>query len=200
MNEYNIVLCGVGGQGTILASKIIAQTAVRLNQNCRVGETHGMSQRGGSVISHVRIGDTVYGALTPDAHGDLMIAFEPVESLRYMNYLKKNAYIILNNQPIIPTSVNSGLATYPTYKEIIDHLCEISKNIVDIPATKISEEIGGVLFLNMVVLGTAVKVPGFPYTKEQMMESIKELVKPKFIDINLKAFEAGASAFKIREI
>jgi len=199
MKEYNIVLCGVGGQGTILASKVIAQTAVRLNQKCRVGETHGMSQRGGSVISHVRIGENIYGALTPDAHGDLMIAFEPVESLRYMNYLKKDAYIILNNQPIIPTSVNSGLATYPAYTEIINHLTQISKNIIDLPATKLSEEIGGVLFLNMVVLGTAVKVPGFPYSKEQMMESIKELVKPQFIDTNLRAFEAGVSAYKIKE-
>lgn len=74
MEEYNIVLCGVGGQGTILASKILAQTAVKLGLNCRVGETHGMSQRGGSVISHVRIGSKVYGALTPNAHADLMLA------------------------------------------------------------------------------------------------------------------------------
>ena len=104
MEEYNIVLCGVGGQGTILASKILAQTAVKLGLNCRVGETHGMSQRGGSVISHVRIGSKVYGALTPDAHADLMLAFEPVESLRYINYLKLikeknyNFNLILNNK------------------------------------------------------------------------------------------------------
>ena len=196
MKSYNIVLCGVGGQGTILASKVIAQTAVRLGQNCRVGETHGMSQRGGSVISHVRIGDSVYGALTPDGQGDLMIAFEPVESLRYMNYLKKDAYIILNSQPIIPTSVNAGLATYPPYDEIVKELKVASKNIVDLPATKISESIGGVLFLNMVVLGTATRVPGFPYSEEEIKKSIEELVKPKFIEINLKAFLAGIEAFK----
>jgi indolepyruvate ferredoxin oxidoreductase beta subunit len=196
MKSYNIVLCGVGGQGTILASKVIAQTAVRLGQNCRVGETHGMSQRGGSVISHVRIGEQVYGALTPDAQGDLMIAFEPVESLRYMNYLKSNAYIILNSQPIIPTSVNAGLATYPGYDEIVKELKNVSSHIVSVEATKISEEIGGVLFLNMVVLGTASKVPGFPYSEEELRKSIQELVKPKFIDINIKAFEAGITAFK----
>lgn len=195
MKSYNIVLCGVGGQGTILASKVIAQTAVRLGQNCRVGETHGMSQRGGSVISHVRIGSDVYGALTPDAQGDLMIAFEPVESLRYMNYLKKDAYIILNSQPIIPTSVNAGLATYPAYDKILKELSVASCHIVDVPATKISEEIGGVLFLNMVVLGTATKVPGFPYTEKEIKQSIEELVKPKFIEINLKAYEAGIAAF-----
>jgi indolepyruvate ferredoxin oxidoreductase beta subunit len=196
MKSYNIVLCGVGGQGTILASKVIAQTAVRLGQNCRVGETHGMSQRGGSVISHVRIGSDVYGALTPDAMGDLMIAFEPVESLRYMNYLKKDSYIILNSQPIIPTSVNAGLATYPLYEDILKELQAVSCHIVDVPATKISEGIGGPLFLNMVVLGTATKVPGFPYTEKEIKQSIEELVKPQFIEINLKAYEAGIAAFK----
>jgi indolepyruvate ferredoxin oxidoreductase beta subunit len=196
MNSYNIVLCGVGGQGTILASKVIAQTAIRLGQNCRVGETHGMSQRGGSVISHVRIGTDVYGALTPDAQGDLMIAFEPVESLRYMNYLKTDAYIILNSHAIIPTSVNAGMATYPAYDEILKELKNVSSHIVDVDATKISESIGGILFLNMVVLGSASKVPGFPYTEDQIKKSIEELVKPKFIDINLKAYEAGVAAFK----
>ncbi len=89
MKEFNIVMCGVGGQGTVLASKIIAQTAIRNSINVRVGETHGMSQRGGTVISHVRMGTEVFGALTPEGHGDCMLAFEPVESLRYMNYLKK---------------------------------------------------------------------------------------------------------------
>lgn len=196
MENYNIVLCGVGGQGTILASKIIAQTAVRLGQNCRVGETHGMSQRGGSVISHVRIGESVHGALTPDAHGDLMIAFEPVESLRYMNYLKKDAYIILNSQSIIPTSVNAGLATYPPYGDILKEIQKISCHIIDVKATQIAEEIGGVLFLNMVVLGTATKVPGFPYDEIEMKKSISELVKPNLIEINIKAYEAGIKAFK----
>jgi indolepyruvate ferredoxin oxidoreductase beta subunit len=196
MKSYNVVLCGVGGQGTILASKVIAQTAVRLGQNCRVGETHGMSQRGGSVISHVRIGSEVYGALTPDAQGDLMIAFEPVESLRYMNYLKKDAYIILNSQSIIPTSVNAGLAVYPAYSEILKELAMVSSHIVDVEATKIAESVGGALFLNMVVLGSASKVPGFPYSCEEIKKSIEELVKPKFIEINLKAYEAGIAAFK----
>ena len=196
MNTYNIVLCGVGGQGTILASKIIAQTAVRLNQNCRVGETHGMSQRGGSVISHVRIGSDVHGALTPDAQGDLMIAFEPVESLRYMNYLKQDAYIILNSQSIVPTSVNAGLATYPPYDDILKELKVVSKHIVDLEATRIAETVGGILFLNMVVLGAATKVPGFPYTESEMKKSIEELVKPKFIEINQKAYDAGLAAFK----
>jgi indolepyruvate ferredoxin oxidoreductase, beta subunit len=155
-----------------------------------------MSQRGGSVISHVRIGEDVHGALTPDAQGDLMIAFEPVESLRYMNYLKSDAYIILNNQPIIPTSVNAGMASYPTYDEILKELSKISKNIVDIPASKIAESIGGVVFLNMVLLGTASKVPGFLYPEAEIKKSIEELVKPKFIEINLKAYEAGIAAFK----
>jgi indolepyruvate ferredoxin oxidoreductase beta subunit len=128
--------------------------------------------------------------------GDLMIAFEPVESLRYMNYLKKDAYIILNSQPIIPTSVNAGLASYPPYEDILKELQAVSCHIIDVPATKISEGIGGPLFLNMVVLGTATKVPGFPYTEKEIKQSIEELVKPQYIEINLKAYEAGIAAFK----
>jgi len=191
MEEYNVVICGVGGQGTILASKILAQTAVRLGLNARIGETHGMSQRGGTVISHVRIGSRVYGALTPEAHGDLMLAFEPVESLRYINYLKKGSYIILNSHPIIPTSVNAGLAIYPSFSEILSKLKEITGNIVALNATEIARNSGSIISLNMVIIGAATKVPNFPLPKEELNKTIEELVKPRFLEINKKAFEAG---------
>jgi indolepyruvate ferredoxin oxidoreductase beta subunit len=191
MEEYNVVICGVGGQGTILASKILAQTAVRLGLNARIGETHGMSQRGGTVISHVRMGSRVYGALTPEAHGDLMLAFEPVESLRYINYLKKDSYIILNSHPIIPTSVNAGLAIYPSFSEILSELKEITGNIVALNATEIARNSGSIISLNMVIIGAATKVPNFPLPKEELNKTIEELVKPRFLEINKKAFEAG---------
>jgi len=194
MEEYNIVICGVGGQGTILASKILAQTAVRLGLNCRVGETHGMSQRGGSVISHVRIGNKVYGALTPYAHGDLMLVFEPIESLRYINYLKKDAYVVLNSHPIIPTSVNAGLATYPDFSEILSKLKEVTNNILSLDASRIACLSGSIISLNMVIIGAATKVPIFPLPKEELIKTIEELVKPKFIQINKTAFEAGFAA------
>lgn len=194
MEEYNIVICGVGGQGTILASKILAQTAVRLGLNCRVGETHGMSQRGGSVISHVRIGSKVYGALTPYAHGDLMLAFEPVESLRYIDYLKREAYIVLNSHPLIPTSVNAGLATYPHFSEILSKLKVVTKNILNLDASEIARASGSIISLNMVIIGASTKVPKFPFPEEELIKTIEELIKPKFIQINKTAFEAGFSA------
>ncbi len=199
MEEYNIVLCGVGGQGTILASKILAQTAVKLGLNCRVGETHGMSQRGGSVISHVRIGSKVYGALTPDAHADLMLAFEPVESLRYINYLKKNAYVVLNTHPIIPTSVNAGLATYPSLEEIISKIKAVTENIISIDATSLAQNVGSVISLNMVIIGASTKVPTFPLPEAELIKTIEELVKPKFIQINKNAFVAGVQAVRAVE-
>lgn len=195
MKEYNIVLCGVGGQGTILASKIIAQTAIRLNINCRVGETHGMSQRGGSVVSHVRIGDKVLGAITPENQGHLMLAFEPVESLRYMNFLKNDGWVVLNTHPIVPTSVNAGLAKYPDIKTILEELQKATSKVVSIPASDIATSIGSIISLNMVILGAASIVPDFPFSGEEMKQSIKELVKPAFFESNLRAFESGARAF-----
>jgi indolepyruvate ferredoxin oxidoreductase beta subunit len=192
MKEFNIVMCGVGGQGTVLASKIIAQTAIRNNMNVRVGETHGMSQRGGTVISHVRIGSEVYGALIPEAQGDCMLAFEPIESLRYMNYLKKGAYVIVNQHPIVPTSVNAGLATYPSFEEVKKELQRITDKIISTDASKIASEAGGVISLNMVILGMFSQIPTCPFSKEELKKSIEELVKPKFVPLNLNAFDQGA--------
>ncbi|MCE5223560.1 indolepyruvate ferredoxin oxidoreductase subunit beta [bacterium] len=195
MKDYNIILCGVGGQGTILASKIIAQTAVRLGVNCRVGETHGMSQRGGSVVSHVRIGDNVLGAITPENQGQMMLAFEPVESLRYMNFLEPNGWVVLNTHPIVPTSVNAGLAKYPAMKTIDAELRKATNRIKAIPASEIANSIGSIITLNMVILGAASCVPGYPFSADETKKSIQELVKPAYLELNIKAFESGVTAF-----
>ncbi|MDD4028355.1 MAG: indolepyruvate ferredoxin oxidoreductase subunit beta [Caldisericia bacterium] len=193
MKEFNIVMCGVGGQGTVLASKIIAQTAIRKSMNTRVGETHGMSQRGGTVISHVRIGSEVYGALIPEAQGDCMLAFEPVESLRYMNYIRKGAYIVLNEHPIVPTSVNAGMATYPSFEEVKKELQRATDNIIHTDASKIATETGGIISLNMVILGMFSQIPTCPFSAEDLKQSIEELVKPKFVELNLAAFDKGTT-------
>jgi len=195
MKEYNIVLCGVGGQGTILASKIIAQTAIRLGINCRVGETHGMSQRGGSVVSHVRIGDHVFGAITPENQGQLMLAFEPVESLRYMNFLQHGGWVVLNTHPIVPTSVNAGLAKYPELSLIESELRKVTNHIVPIPASEIATKIGSIISLNMVILGAASCIPGYPFSEQEIKQSIRELVKPAYFEANIQAFEKGVKAF-----
>jgi indolepyruvate ferredoxin oxidoreductase, beta subunit len=191
MKEFNIVMCGVGGQGTVLASKIIAQTAIRNSINARVGETHGMSQRGGTVISHVRIGSEVHGALIPEAQGDCMLAFEPVESLRYMNYIRKGAYVVLNQHPIVPTSVNAGMATYPKFEEVKKELQRVTDKIISTDASKIATETGGIISLNMVILGMFSQIPTCPFSADDLKKSIEELVKPKFVELNLKAFDKG---------
>lgn len=191
INEYNIVLCGVGGQGTILASKILAKTAIRKGINCRVGETHGMSQRGGSVVSHFRMGEEVHGAITPLVHGQVMLAFEPVESLRYVSFMKKNGTVVLNTHPIVPTSVNAGLATYPSTNDVKATLEKYPLKVIGFDATKIASELGSVIALNMVILGASARLEGFPFQANEMIKSIEELVKPQFLDLNVKAFNAG---------
>jgi indolepyruvate ferredoxin oxidoreductase, beta subunit len=191
IKEYNIVLCGVGGQGTILASKILAKTAIRKGINCRVGETHGMSQRGGSVVSHFRMGDEVHGAITPLVHGQVMLAFEPVESLRYVSFMKANGTIVLNTHPIVPTSVNAGLASYPNVDNIKTTLENYPLRVIGFDATEIASDLGSVIALNMVILGASARLEGFPFQADEMIKSIEELVKPQFLDLNVKAFNAG---------
>ncbi len=191
IREFSMILCGVGGQGTILASKILAQTAIRKGINCRVGETHGMSQRGGSVISHFRIGSEVDGAITPVGHGQLMLAFEPVESLRYINFMKAGSNVVLNTYPIIPTSVNTGLAKYPPLEKIKETITQYPLKVNGFDATTIACRLGSAIALNMVILGATTKLSEFPFEADEMKKSIEELVKPQFIDLNIKAFNAG---------
>ncbi|HOP09600.1 MAG TPA: indolepyruvate oxidoreductase subunit beta, partial [Candidatus Methanofastidiosa archaeon] len=119
---YSIVISGVGGQGVLVASQIIANAAIKKGMKVRVGETHGMAQRGGSVIAHVRFGDDIYGSITPQGEGDIMLAFEPVESLRYIEYMREGGFAIMNTYPVVPVSVSTGKARYPAIEEITEVL------------------------------------------------------------------------------
>ncbi|MEO2152620.1 MAG: indolepyruvate oxidoreductase subunit beta, partial [Thermococcus sp.] len=118
MREYNIVITGVGGQGILTAANLLGWAALRAGYKVRVGEVHGMSQRFGSVIAYVRFGEDVYGAMVPEGKADVILSFEPVEALRYINYLKKGGLVFTNARPIPPVQVSMGLATYPSLEEI----------------------------------------------------------------------------------
>ncbi|WP_456450077.1 indolepyruvate oxidoreductase subunit beta, partial [Palaeococcus sp. (in: euryarchaeotes)] len=118
MREYNIVITGVGGQGVLTASQILGWAALKAGHKTRVGEVHGMSQRFGSVIAYVRFGEDVYGAMVPEGKADVILSFEPVEALRYINYLKEGGLVITNSKSILPIQVSMGMATYPTEEEM----------------------------------------------------------------------------------
>ncbi len=185
--KFDLLITGVGGLGAILASDIIGKAAVAAGLPIRAAETHGMAQRGGSVVNHIRVGND-YGSMIPKKGADLLLALEPMEAVRYLDFLKDGGVIIVNTQPIVPVTVTSGLAKYPEVSDIVDALSE--KYIVKaFNADELAYEAGNRLAMNVVMVGA---VSGYlPIPKETLLESVKALVPQKTIEINLRAFEMG---------
>jgi len=185
--KLDLLITGVGGQGAILASDIIGKAAVISGLPIRAAETHGMAQRGGSVVNHIRLG-TDLGSMIPKKSADIMLALEPMEAVRYLDFLKDGGVIIVNTQTVIPVTVTSGLAKYPDVQEILDFLSE--KYIVKaFNAEELAYEAGSRLAMNVAMVGA---VSGYlPIPKESMLESVKALVPQKTVEINIRAFEMG---------
>jgi indolepyruvate ferredoxin oxidoreductase, beta subunit len=185
--KFDLLITGVGGQGAILASDIIGKAAVAAGLPIRAAETHGMAQRGGSVVNHIRIGEN-FGSIIPKKGADLMLALEPMEAVRYLDFLKDGGVVIVNTQPVLPVTVTSGLAKYPDVSEILDVLSE--KYIVKaFNADELASEAGNRLSMNVAMVGAVSDY--LPIPKENLLMSIKALVPQKTVEINLKAFEMG---------
>ena len=182
----NIMIVGVGGQGTLLTSRILGGITVENGYDVKLSEVHGMAQRGGSVVTYVRYGEKVTEPIVEEGQADVLIAFEKLEALRYAHFLKKDGVIIVNDQKIDPMSVVTGVAKYP--EGIIEHLSEKYK-VISVDAQKEALELGNSRVFNVIILGVAASKMDFE--KEQWIEVIKKKVPPKTIDINVKAFERG---------
>ena len=185
----NIMIVGVGGQGTLLTSRILGGLAETAGYDVKLSEVHGMAQRGGSVVTYVRYateGEVVTEPIVEEGCADVLIAFERLEALRYAHFLKKDGALIVNDQRIDPMPVITGVADYP--ENILEGLREKYK-VYSIDAMAKAEELGNTRVFNTVVLGMAAR--HMNYTKEQWIEVIKSKVPPKTIDINLAGFEAG---------
>jgi len=186
METKNIMIVGVGGQGTLLTSRILGGLAVKRGFDVKVSEVHGMAQRGGSVVTFVRYGDKVSEPVVEQGHGDVLIAFERLEALRYAHFLKKDGVIIMNDFRMEPITVMTGAAAYP--EDIIGTLSSRYKT-VSADASGIAAELGNPKSFNIVILGFAARHLDFSY--EDWMTVIQETVPPKTVEINKKAFEAG---------
>lgn len=182
----NIMIVGVGGQGTLLTSRILGGITVENGYDVKLSEVHGMAQRGGSVVTYVRYGEKVTEPIVEEDQADVLIAFEKLEALRYAHFLKKDGVIIVNDQKIDPMPVVTGVAKYP--EGIIEHLSEKYK-VISVDAQKEALELGNSRVFNVIILGVAASKMDFE--KEQWIEVIKKKVPPKTIDINVKAFERG---------
>lgn len=185
--KLDLLITGVGGQGAILASDIIGKAAVMSGIPIRAAETHGMAQRGGSVVNHIRLGSDL-GSMIPKKGADIMLALEPMEAVRHLDFLKDGGVIIVNTQPIVPVTVTSGLSKYPEVQEILDALSE--KYVVKaFNADELAHEAGSRLAMNVAMVGA---VSGYlPISKETLLESVKALVPKKTIETNVRAFEMG---------
>ena len=183
----NILLVGVGGQGTILASKILTSGLMEAGYDVKMSEIHGMSQRGGSVSTQVRYGDKVLSPIVGMGSADVIVAFETMEALRWLPYLKKGGSIVVNDFVINPAPVNQGQAEYP--EGIIEDLAAKVK-VVSLKAGDMAAELGNPKAMNVVLLGALVKAIG-TLDDVDWMKHIEKNVKPKFVELNKKAFQAG---------
>lgn len=183
----NILLVGVGGQGTILASKILTSGLMKAGYDVKMSEIHGMSQRGGSVSTQVRYGDKVYSPIVGRGSADVIVAFEEMEALRWLDHLKIGGTMVINDFQIQPVPVNLGNAEYP--EGIIEHLSKIC-DVKAFKAAEIATELGNPKAMNIVLLGALVKSMGGLDDIDWDAE-IEANVKAKFVDLNKKAFHAG---------
>ena len=188
MSVKNIMIVGVGGQGTLLTSRILGNLAIGGGYDVKLSEVHGMAQRGGSVVTFVRYGEEVAEPIVEEGQADVLIAFEKLEALRYLHLLKEDGVIVVNDWRIDPITVVTGAAQYPD--GVIESLCKARKTVV-VEATRTAIEMGAPKAFNVIVLGAAARYVGF--RREDWLQVIEATVPPKTMEVNRKAFEAGYS-------
>ena len=187
MAVTNIMIVGVGGQGSLLASKLLGRLLVDEGYDVKVSEVHGMSQRGGSVVTYVRFGDKVYSPIIEQGEADFIVSFEKIEAARWINCLKKGGKVIVNTQQIDPMPVIIGAAEYP--QDVLDEIKSAGVDVDDIDALSLAMQAGSAKAVNIVLMGRLAKSFGIPY--ESWIKAIENSVAPKFVEMNKKAFELG---------
>ena len=186
----NVMIVGVGGQGSLLASKLLGYLLLNQGYDVKVSEVHGMSQRGGSVVTYVRYGDKVYSPIVTAGEADIIIAFEKLEAARYAPYLKADGRIIVNTQQIDPMPVIIGAAEYPA--DVLDELTAKGLSVEALDALTLARQAGSAKAVNIVLMGRAAKYFDIPY--ERWIAAIENTVAPKFVEMNKQAFDLGFNA------
>ena len=187
MKTKNIMIVGVGGQGTLLASKLLGRLLLTKGYDVKVSEVHGMSQRGGSVVTYVRYGDKVYSPIIDKGEADVIVSFELLEAARYTEYLSKDGIIVTNTQKINPMPVITGAAEYP--EELESKMKALGIKLDAIDALSLAQQAGSSKAVNLVLMGRLSKY--FDFTQEEWMEAIEQSVPEKFLELNKVAFNLG---------
>ena len=182
-----VMIVGVGGQGTLLASRVLGAVALDEGYDVKMSEVHGMAQRGGSVVTYVIYGDKVYSPVIEEGEADVVVSFEELEAYRWVSYLKRGGKLIVNSQKIDPMPVITGEAEYP--KNIIEKIKGLGIDVTAVDALSVATEAGNKKSVNIVLMGIMAKHSGID--REKWMEAVRKTVKPQFVDVNLKAFQMG---------
>ncbi len=193
MSRYRILFTGVGGQGTLLASRLLGEAAMACGEEVVVSEVHGMAQRGGVVESTVMLGG-IKGPIISAGQADVLVSFEPLETLRALNRCSHQSTIVTNTTSVIPFTVELGAAKYPDMDVWLGFMRENFKQVYALDAESLAKEAGTAKALNIVLLGVLFGAGLIPFDSDVMVETIKARVKPKFVDANLKAFSLGMEA------
>lgn len=194
--KLDIVISGVGGQGSVLASRAMALTAMENGLTVRTSEVIGMAQREGPVTSHVRMGDELYGSIIPDQEADFLLGLELAETVRSLNKLKPGGTIITSTSTIIPVSVQLGLSSYdkPAFINLLE---ERAKRVVFLDLDDLSNQAGHPKTGNVIILGAFSAVPELPFGPDQLLRTVLKLIPDKLKDINSRAFEIGRKAMEV---
>ncbi len=185
--SYNVMIVGVGGQGSLLASRLLGNVFMQLGYDVKVSEVHGMSQRGGSVVTYVKAGDRVFSPTVEPGEADLILSFEQLEGARWISYLKKDGVMIVNTQQIDPMPVITGAATYP--QNLIEKCKALGAKVIDIDALSLATQAGSAKATNVVLMGVLANQMEIP--SEVWQKALEECVPAKFLDLNREAFRLG---------
>lgn len=192
IKELNILISGVGGQGNILASAIIAEAAIKQGHKVRTTETFGAAQRGGTVVSHVRIGSEIHSPLIPEHRGNVIVGLEPIETLRSaIRYSAADCFVIMNTRTMVPISVKIGEARYPSIKKISGLLRQLVKDLITFDATTLAEKAGNSRMMNIVMVGALSATEALPIPVETIKNEIEERAPRGTKEANLRAFNLG---------
>ncbi|MEM2238028.1 MAG: indolepyruvate oxidoreductase subunit beta [Candidatus Caldarchaeum sp.] len=194
MNKVEIIIAGVGGQGTMLAARVLGRAACSAGLKAVGAELLGLSQRGGAVVSHVRIGDDVYSPVVMEGSADILLGFEPSEAVRRLPYVSTKGLIIVNTAPFVPPSVSMGLASYPSLEQLLETLSSHAAT-VPLNAKELAMRSGNPITLNAVMLGALAATGKLPFSRDVLSKTLAASVPEKLSDVNLKAFNLGYEAY-----
>ena len=198
MGSTKIVVAGVGGQGTLLASRLLAESAIRVGLPVKIGETYGMAQRGGPVMGNIQIGGEPHNPQIREEEADVLLAFEPAEAVRRgVTFLKGGGLALVNTRVMAPVEVISGMMSYPVMEKLMDLLGEVTDRIVAFDATALAEEAGDPIATNVVMIGALTASGVLPFGEETVLQVMKESLRTRYYELNVEAFQLGKRVFKV---